>query len=87
MKIKRELVLTYEVEGDDLIFDDLRTLSLAMGTQSVSGNLSIYNVAKKDGRYYVPIKSIKERFEKKRRFVKKQNEYLEIMAEIIEKIK
>jgi hypothetical protein len=82
--IKKEIILKYEIKENSLIFDDLRTLSLAMGTQSVSGNLHIYDVEKKDNRYIVPLKSISERYEKKKKVVEKQIEYLEIMKQIID---
>jgi hypothetical protein len=84
--IKKEIILQYEVKGENLIFDDLRTLSLAMGTQSVSGNFHIFDIEKKENRYVVPIKAIRERYEKKKKVVEKQIEYLEIMKQIIDEV-
>jgi len=86
-KIKKEITLTYEVTKDHVIFNDLRTLSLAMGTQSVSGNYHMYDIKKKDGNFYVPIKSLKEKYEKKKKIVEKQLEYLEIMGKIVNELK
>ena len=86
MKIKKEITLTYEIERGFVIFSDLRTLSLALGTQSVAGNLHMYDIKKKDGNYYVPVKALENKYEKKKKFVEKQIEYLEIMGKIVAEI-
>ena len=83
MKITKEIILNYEIEGKYLVFNDLRTLALAMGTSSVSGNLSFYDVKREDGKYYVSIDTIKDRYNKKTARMDKEREYLTIMDQII----
>jgi hypothetical protein len=83
MKITKEIILNYEIEGKNLVFSDLRTLVLAMGTSSVSGNLSFYDIERKDGKYYVSIDTIRERHKRKVARIDKEREYLSIMDQII----
>ena len=85
-KITKQITLTYDIRDDKLVFSDLRTLCLALGTSSVSGNLSVYGVEKKDGEYYVSVDKIKERIKKKQERLDKEQEYLDIMKQLIEQM-
>ena len=86
MRIKKELIMNYEVEGTKLVFDDLRTLVLAMGATSVAGNLTIYGIEKKKGKYYVEIETIRERRRKKMERIRKEQEYLDTMNQILDSL-
>ena len=86
MKVKKELVLTFELEGNKLVFDDQRTLVLAMGATSIAGNLSIYGIEKKNGKYYVEVEKIRERRKMKIERIRKETEYLDIMNQILDSI-
>ena len=78
--------MNYEVEGTALVFDDQRTLVLAMGATSVAGNLSIYGIEKKKGKYYVEIETIRERRRKKMERIRKEQEYLDVMNQILDSL-
>ena len=86
MRKKKELIMNYEVEGTKLVFEDLRTLVLAMGATSIAGNLTIYGIEKKKGKYYVEIETIRERRRKKMERIRKEEEYLDTMNQILEGI-
>ena len=86
MRIKKELIMNYEIEGTKLVFDDLRTLVLAMGASSIAGNLSIYGIEKKKGKYYVEIETIRERRRKKMERIRKEQEYLDTMNQILDSL-
>ena len=84
MRIKKELIMNYEVEGTKLVFEDQRTLVLAMGATSIAGNLTIYGIEKKNGKYYVEIETIRERRRKKMERIRKEQEYLDTMNQILD---
>jgi hypothetical protein len=86
MRIKKELIMNYEIEGTKLVFDDQRTLVLAMGATSIAGNLAIYGIEKKKGKYYVEIETIRERRRKKMERIRKEQEYLDTMNQILDSI-
>ena len=86
MKIRKELIMNYEVEGTKLVFEDQRTLVLAMGATSIAGNLTIYGIEKKKGKYYVEIETIRERRRKKMERIRKEQEYLDTMNQILDSI-
>ena len=86
MRIKKELIMNYEVEGTKLVFEDQRTLVLAMGATSIAGNLTIYGIEKKNGKYYVEIETIRERRRKKMERIRKEQEYLDTMNQILDSL-
>jgi hypothetical protein len=86
MKVKKEITFTFERKGDKLVFDSLRLVQLALGSVAVAGNLSIYGVEKKNGKYYVDIENIKGRRQKKIERIRKETEYLDIMDQILDGI-
>jgi hypothetical protein len=86
MKITKQITLTYDIENDKVIFHDLRTLGIALGTSAVSGNFHIYGVEKKGGDYYIAIKTLVDKFERKQALVAKQIEQMQTMAQIVNQI-
>jgi hypothetical protein len=83
-RIKKEIVMQFDKSGDHLIFDDLRTLCMAMGTKSLSGNYHFYGIEKKDNEWWVKIETIKARLQKKKAEIRKTQEYIDVMEKIIE---
>ena len=61
MEIKKTITLKIDKRSNSLICYDAITLNMIMGASSVSGNLNMYSVKKEDGKYIIPIKSIKDR--------------------------
>lgn len=62
---------------------DLTTLQIIMGTKAVSGNLHIYDITKEHGYYYVPIETVRKRFEELTEKKKKLDETIRIIAQIL----
>lgn len=82
-RITKEIVLHFDCISDHLVFDNLQTLSLAMGTKSVAGNYNYYGIEKKGREFYVKLKTVEERLEKKKKELEKLKEDIELMGNII----
>jgi hypothetical protein len=84
LEIRKEMVLNYTRKGNELIFDDLRTLSLAMGTTSVVGNLHVYDVEKRGKQYVYDINKLQERYEVLCNKLRDLEMKIDIMKQILE---
>lgn len=82
-RITKEITLHFYKIDDQLIFDDQRTLSQAMGTKGIAGNLGVYGIEKKGNEFYVKLATIKERLEKKKRELQKLQDYIDVMEKIV----
>jgi hypothetical protein len=81
--ITKTIKLSVERNIDEIICNDLTTLSLVVGAKSVSGNLSYYKVKKVNNKYVVPVSVVVQRIgilEKRRNDL---NESLDIMRLIV----
>jgi len=85
MEIKKTIELNLEQKDDNFICYDLTTLKLILGTTSVIGNYSIYNIKtlKNPIRYQVSIDEVKKRINLlKMRKINLQNK-IEIMEQLM----
>lgn len=61
MKIKKEITVDVRRKGKNFIVGGLPELTFLMGTSSVSGNLQYYGIKKKDNKYIVSVRNVKNR--------------------------
>jgi hypothetical protein len=83
MKIKKTITLNIKREGKNIICYDLPTLSLIVGTTSVSGNYRLYGVEKKDDNTFVlSVDTLKKRIETLKRRRDKLDSSIELMEQV-----
>jgi len=85
MKKETTVQINLNISKNDKFFvcHDLTTLQIIMGTKAVSGNLHIYDITKEHGYYYVPIETVRKRFNELSEKKKKIDESIRIMAQIL----
>lgn len=87
MKINIPIEMEITKKNKNFICGDLTTLSMLMGTKSVSGNFHLYNI-KKDGKnYIVPIKIVEERRDKIREAIRDYEKKLGVIEQFLKKKK
>jgi hypothetical protein len=83
MKLKKTITLNIKREGKNIICYDLPTLSLIVGTTSVSGNYRLYGVEKKDDNTFVlSVDTLKQRIETLKRRRDKLDSSIELMEQV-----
>ena len=83
IEIKKTIRLDVIKKGNNIICKDLTTLQLVVGTKGVSGNLHYYGITKNKNNYIVPISIIQKRILWLKERIKRFNDYLEIMEQIV----
>jgi len=61
MKIKQTIEVEIIKKDDMIICDDIHTLSLIYGSKAISSNSKYYGITKKDNKFHIPLKVLKER--------------------------
>ncbi len=70
--------------GRTVFCPDLSTLSLALGSKSVAGNLNAYSVKKQAGEgFLVSVDTIKERIKELTKRKEKIDQYLQTMKQVV----
>jgi len=87
MEIKKTITIDLKKEGKNLICTDLPTLSMMMGTTSVSGNYHIYGIKKDKNKFIVPIKKLDERISVLEERRNKISSRLDIMKQVRSQIR
>ena len=83
MKIKKTIELQVEKKGKYIICNDLPTLCLVCGTKGISGNYHLYNIQKKDNKFFVDIDFLKKRIKLLEERVKRTSDALDIMKQVV----
>ena len=61
MNIKHKITIPITKTGDTFICNNLLAVQLLLGSSSVSGNLSHYNVKKVGKKFIIPVEVVEER--------------------------
>jgi len=83
MEIKKAITLNIKSTKNHIICSDTLTLQMVVGTSGVVGSLHMYNITKKDGKYYIPKNTIKERIQTLEQRKQKIEAYLSTMKQIL----
>lgn len=83
MDITKTIKLEVKKTMNSIICGDLTTLSLVLGTKSISGNLNLYKVQKTKDGYVVPVSFVRQRIEVLEKRRNSLNESLDIMRQVV----
>lgn len=84
MKITKEIEVNATKKGKLLIINDLATLSMALGTSSVSGNIHMYPGLKKVGTHWeVPLSTIEDRVQVVEQRIKRDQAKVSLMKQFL----
>ena len=68
--------------NNEIICYDLATLGLILGTKAIAGNLKLYGVKHKEGKYTLNISSIKKRIKELEKRKNQIESYLRVMRQV-----
>ena len=81
--LKTTIKLSISRNSNKITCYDLATLGLILGTKGIAGNLNLYGVKHKNGRYSVKTSAIKSRIKMLEKRKHQLEEYLRVMRQVV----
>ncbi len=80
--LKTTIKLSISRNSNKITCYDLATLGLILGTKGIAGNLKLYGVKHKDGKYTLNISTIKKRIKELEKRKNQIESYLRVMRQV-----
>ena len=83
IEVTKKIKLKLDSKGKNIICRDLDTLTMVMGSKSVSGNFSYYKIAKRGTNFIVSKETIRNRIKAIEDRIRRDQEKIDIMKQVI----